>query len=79
MLGACYIRTGNILLCMLLHTAHDMLNFMLVEVTDSIWISYDMITSIIIGVIGLAVGTYLIRKSVRADIVEVWKERWNRV
>ena len=53
---------------------------MLVEVTDSIWISYDMITSIIIiGVIGLAVGTYLIRKSVRADIVGVWKERWNRV
>lgn len=38
MLGACYIRTGNILLCMLLHTAHDMLNFMLVEVTDSILI-----------------------------------------
>lgn len=78
MFGACYIRTGNILLCMLLHTAHDMLNFMLVDVTDSVWVSYDMITSIIIGVIGIAVGTYLIRKSVRADIVEVWKERWNQ-
>lgn len=78
MFSALYLRSGNILLCMLLHTVHDMLNFMLYDVTDSIWVSYDLITSIIIGVISIAVGTYLIRKSVRADIVMVWKERWNQ-
>lgn len=54
------------------------MNAALAFVYYSVWVSYDMITSIIIGVIGIAVGTYLIRKSVRADIVEVWKERWNQ-
>lgn len=35
------------------------------------------ITSIIIGIVGAVVGTYLIRKAVRSDIVTVWKERWS--
>lgn len=39
--------------------------------------TFDAITSVIVGVVGIALGTYLIRKSVRADIVKVWKERWS--
>ena len=40
--------------------------------------TYDHITCIIAGVVGIVIGAFLIRKSVRADIVEVWKERWNK-
>lgn len=81
--GAIYIRTGNIVLCMILHAIHDMLAFMVVGATDSNGVilqmsAYDAATSIIVGVVGIALGTYLIRKSVRADIIEVWKERWNK-
>lgn len=83
MFAAFYLRTGNILLCMILHTVHDMLALMLVGTTDNMGIvknlsTFDAITSIIIGVVGLILGTFLIRKSVRSDIVEVWKERWVR-
>lgn len=83
MFAAVYLRTGNILLCMILHTAHDLLVFMIVGVTSSSGViqgtsGFDMVTDLVIGVLGVVVGTYLIRKSVRADIVEVWKERWSR-
>lgn len=83
MFGAIYLRTGNILLCMILHALHDLLALMVVGATDSNGVilemsTFDAITSVIVGVVGLALGTYLIRKSVRADIVAVWKERWNQ-
>lgn len=35
MFGAIYFRTGNIVLCMILHTLHDMLALMVVGATDS--------------------------------------------
>lgn len=83
MFAAFYLRTGNILLCMILHAVHDMLGFMVVGATDSKGViqelsMFDTISSFVIGIAGFAIGTYLIRKSVRTDIVEVWKERWSR-
>lgn len=79
--AAFYLRTGNILLCMVFHTIHDMLCFMIVGGTENgvmqTITTFDAVTSIIIGIIGAVAGTYLIRKSVRADIVNVWKERWS--
>lgn len=79
--AAVYLRTGNILLCIILHTVHDMLSFMIVGGTENgvmqTITTYDAITSIIIGIVGAVVGTYLIRKAVRTDIVTVWKERWS--
>lgn len=81
--GAIYLRTGNIVLCMILHAIHDMLAFMVVGATDASGVilkmsTYDAATAVIVGVVGFVIGTYLIRKSVRSDIVEVWKERWSR-
>lgn len=83
LLAAVYLRTGNIILCIILHAVHDLLAFMVVGLTDGNGVilglsTYDQITCIIVGVVGIAIGTYLIRKSVRADIVGVWKERWNQ-
>lgn len=81
--AAVYLRTGNILLCIILHALHDLLAFMVVGATDINGIiqgmsKFDMATSVVVGVVGLAIGTFLVRKSVRADIVEVWKERWSQ-
>lgn len=82
--AAYYIRTGNILPCIVLHVVNDVLATMVVGEKDGNGVifqkllQYDLIISYIIGVGGILLSAYLIRKSVRADIVEVWKERWNR-
>lgn len=80
--AAIYLRTGNILYCIFIHTVTDILCVMVVGTTEEGIIqsvsTYDMVTSIIIGILGTVLGTYLIRKSVRSKIVEVWKERWNQ-
>lgn len=39
---------------------------------------YDAVTLVIVGVVGIAFGTYLIRKSIRADFIKVLKERWSQ-
>lgn len=81
--GAIYLRTGNITLCIILHAVHDMLAFMVAGATETTGVilkmsAFDAATSVIVGVVGFALGTYMIRKSVRADIVAVWKERWSQ-
>lgn len=79
--AAFYLRTGNILLCIILHAVHDALCFMIVGGTENGIMqtisTYDAITSVIVGIVGAVVGTYMIRKAARADIVKVWKERWS--
>lgn len=79
--AAIYLRTGNILLCMIFHTVHDMISFMIVGGTENgvmqTITTFDAVSSVLIGIVATVVGVYLIRGSVRGDIVGVWKERWN--
>ena len=81
--AALYLRTGNIMLCIIFHTIHDMLGFMVVGLTENGVIQslsvFDAASSLAFGLVAAIFGIYLIRKSVRAKIVSVWEERWNRV
>ena len=83
--AAVYLRTANILITVIFHSLHDVLGMIMVGNTDKSGIMkgssfsfLDILPTLIFSILCLVVGIYLIRKSVRPQIVEVWKERWNR-
>lgn len=80
-LGSVYLRTGNILLCMTFHFLHDFLALLVEGSYDISGVIQELsvesvIMSLFVGIIGTVLGLYLTRKSVRDDIVSVWRERW---
>lgn len=84
LLAALYLRTGNILIPMLYHALHDFMEFIIADATNANGIITIELTTpvvvkeVIIDVVALAAGIFLIRKSVRPKIMEIWKDRWNR-
>lgn len=80
--AAVYLRTGNLWLTIIMHTVHDFLGFIIVGATSESGVileisTFDAVASIILGVVATVLGLYLVRKSVRGQIVEIWKERWS--
>ena len=79
---AVYLRNGNVWVLCLFHFIHDLLAFMAVAGLESLGLTElpDWI-SIYIGVIefGLCLyGFYLIRKSKRQEIIDLWDYKWSR-
>ena len=78
-LGAVFLRGGNLLPVMIIHTLHDILaglttaeGFTLTHALGlSDWL--DMVLCIALGCAGL----YLIRKEKRAGIIELWGKKWS--
>ena len=80
---AVYLRTGNLLVPIVIHTLHD-----IVSMTDtSIFVSDGVLAEIpltdwVINIVQVAVlaiaGFYLIRPAMRRDIVALWARKWNR-
>ena len=82
-LGAVYLRTGNLWPTILGHMSVDFMEFIRGDLGSSggIMSSFglgDWIT-IVAGVVGIGLGLYLIRPSKRAEIVEIWKNKWSFV
>lgn len=75
-LGALFLRTGNIWVCILTHTVYDILpnifmSKMDVDFTTYIW------GWMIVGQALLAIwGLYLIRKAKQPEIESLWNEKW---
>lgn len=75
-LGALFLRTGNIWVCILTHTVYDILpnifmSKMDVDFTTYIW------GWMIVGQGLLAIwGLYLIRKAKQPEIESMWNEKW---
>ena len=75
-LGALFLRTGNIWVCILTHTVYDLLpnifmSKMDVDFTTYIW------GWMIVGQALLAIwGLYLIRKAKQPEIESLWNEKW---
>ncbi len=80
-LGAVYLRTGNLWPCILGHMSVDFLEGIRSDigstggVISGIGVG-DWIT-IIAGAIGIFWGLYLVRSSKRPEIVELWKSKWS--
>ncbi len=80
-LGAVYLRTGNLWPCILGHMSLDFMEFIRADLGNSGGIMSNMGVgdwiTIIAGVIGVFWGLYLIRPSKRGDIVDLWKAKWS--
>ena len=79
-LGAVYLRTGNLWPTILGHMSVDFMEFIRGDLGSSGGIMSgigvgDWIT-IVAGVVGIILGLYLIRPSKRAEIVDLWKAKW---
>ncbi|MBR5407770.1 MAG: CPBP family intramembrane metalloprotease [Lachnospiraceae bacterium] len=79
-LGAVYLRTGNLWPTILGHMSVDFMEFIRGDLGSSGGIMSgigvgDWIT-IVDGVVGIILGLYLIRPSKRAEIVDLWKAKW---
>ena len=80
-LGAVYIRTGNIWTIILGHSLHDIMAFSASEKLSMLGLnlpdwSVTLLTVIEAGL--LISGLYMLRKSMRAEIIALWDKRWSR-
>ena len=80
-LGAVYLRTGNLWPTILGHMSVDFMEFIRGDLGNSGGIMSSMGVgdwiTIVAGVIGIILGLYLIRPSKRAEIVDLWKAKWS--
>ena len=80
--SAVYLRTGNIWPLIIVHSLHDLLAFsasagvvaMGVEEFPSWTTGYLIVIEVALAICGL----YMLRKSKRAEIIELWDRKWSR-
>ncbi len=80
-LGAVYLRTGNLWPSILGHMSMDFLELIRSDLDSSGGVvsglgAGDWIT-IIAGAVGFFWGLYLVRPAKRPEIVEIWKNKWS--
>jgi len=80
-LGAVYLRTGNLLPCIIGHMSLDFMEFIRDDLHASSGVMQglgigDWIT-IAAGVVGAVWGIFLIRKKYHDDILALWDDKWN--
>ncbi|MBR3448312.1 MAG: CPBP family intramembrane metalloprotease [Oscillospiraceae bacterium] len=81
--GAVFMRGGNILVPMLLHTLHDalLLSFMEADEVSAVLeeeASLNDIPTVLICAALAAFGFFLIRRSKRREICDMWAETWSQ-
>lgn len=75
--GSVFLRTGNIWMCMTVHSLHDLLVALLPVPTTMYDHTAYVYICMITGEALLALwGLFLIRKKKHPEIRELWKERW---
>ncbi|MCQ2434807.1 MAG: CPBP family intramembrane metalloprotease [Oscillospiraceae bacterium] len=81
--GAVYMRSGNIIFCMVSHVLQDfiaLLNESSVSedgIMKDIEFTSDVILDIALIAVFIIIGMFYIRKSKRGEIVERWKKIWS--
>lgn len=81
-LGAVYLRTGNLLPCILGHMSLDFMEFIRGDLSQSGGIMTgmgvgDWITCFA-AVVGAAWGLWLIRSKYHSEIIALWNDKWNK-
>ena len=79
--AAVYIRTGNIWPLILCHSLHDILLSSVSEKEPALGVQFPDWFVPALGVVEgllLVCGLYMLRKSKRGEIIELWNRRWSR-
>ena len=74
--GAVYIRTGNIIPCIIAHGVHDFLVSAFEVNRHAELTAPVMVISFICEALLAAYGLYLVRKAKRPEIEALWDEKW---
>ena len=80
-LCAVFLRSGNLWMPILIHTLHDVLSLLFLPggavLTQAVQADdlLDLLLTVCLGVVGI----YMIRKSKRQEIVNLWQEKWSGV
>lgn len=82
-LAAVYLRTGNLLPCILGHMSLDFMEFMRGDISQSGGLMINMgvgdwITCFA-AVVGAVWGLWLIRSKYHSEIIELWNDKWSKV
>lgn len=82
LLGAVYLRTGNLWPTIIAHFCFDFMEFARADLTASGGVMKelligDTVTVIVAAAAGIF-GIYLMRKSKLPEVMELWNERWSR-
>jgi membrane protease YdiL (CAAX protease family) len=82
LLGAVYLRTGNLLPCILGHMSLDFFEFVRKDLSQSGGLMMgmgagDWIT-VFSALVGAVLGLWLIREKYHPEIMEVWDRKWNK-
>ena len=80
-LGAVYLRTGNLLPCILGHMSLDFMEFIRGDLSQSGGLMTstgvgDWIT-VFAAAVGAVWGLWLIRSKYHSEIIELWNDKWN--
>ena len=79
-LGAIFLRCGNLLITILIHTVHDIIAFLDVSGVQNgvVVASIDWSTCLDLGasVVMAIIGFWLVRPAKRAEIREIWNKKW---
>ena len=81
-LAAVYLRTGNLLPCILGHMSVDFMEFIRGDLSQSggLMTSTGMgdWISDVASLVGAVLGLWLIRSKYHSEIIELWNDKWNK-
>lgn len=75
-LGAIFLRTGNIWVCILIHTVYDILPEFFMSRMEADMTSYILGWMIVGQALLAAWGLYLVRKEKQPEIEALWNDKW---
>ena len=71
--AAVYLRTGNLLPAILVHTLVDFTAFL----NGHAMVELPPVTAVTLGLVFAALGLYYIRPEKRGEILRLWEDKWN--
>ena len=82
LLGAVYLRTGNLLPTIIAHFCLDFMEFVRADLTESGGIMQDTLigdkVTVVVAIAAGIFGIFLMRKSKLPEVMSVWNERWSK-
>ena len=81
LMGAIFIRTGNVLPCIIAHFINNFLAFCCLGFKDHSMllgiVEKSQVIYYVFFILMIFISFYIVRKSKREDIIKLWKEKWN--